>query len=804
MKLETNAKETARQGANCLAKRTQIRRTFSSTPLCKNRPLRMNAVRVVSPGIALVLSLTVSFLAISPKRTAVAAPPAAAPSTSDAASRQISIETSDAPESEGEPAAAVDPLPGDQTAQNAALFVGIGQFEERANLPNLRFTPDDALALAHLFVIEMKLIPPQRARLAISGEPSSDRAKRNLRELLDAGVKQVEPEKIALEDAIEEVANLPKDPNAVIVVTFASHGYEEKGIAYIMPMNGRQNRLASTGVSLETVKSILRDSPANKRLLIIDACRERPQGETRGGGSMDSALRKALALAEGTATIASCEVGQLSWESSDIQQGVFTHFLLKGLRGEAPPDDKGFITLGSLSAYCASSTYEWVRKNRNAEQQPWFEGEEARSIPLAVSRKAKAEYQDFLKRRDHLLSVLREKMDFKVITAQVVQEIGLALQDADPEAAEPALRRLEMLEKNGDVYAGDFVLWWNQVGRNELGAKSQTVAAVATTAPPEPTSPPPPEPTEIPSAPVDEQSRSIGPDQPTENQPTSLAADSRPTIAAAPAPETAPRIEIAMAPSAPPAYRPINSTPLLPPREESGRLLIDLGNNVSIAFVPIPAGTFTMGSPSNESGRDTDEDPARPVTFSRSFWMSATEITQSQYESLMGRNPSKDFTGPDMPVIFVSWDDAMAFCQELSSRTGKTFSLPTEARWEYACRGGTTGRYAWGENRADVKEFAWYDTNSNSRVKPVAQKKPNAYGLFDMAGNVREWCLDFYAAEYPSAPETDPAGPARGQDRVDRGGSSMTSPLALRSANRHKEPQTRRTADLGFRIVMEE
>ncbi len=153
---------------------------------------------------------------------------------------------------------------------------------------------------------------------------------------------------------------------------------------------------------------------------------------------------------------------------------------------------------------------------------------------------------------------------------------------------------------------------------------------------------------------------------------------------------------------------------------------VDCGNSVTLKLVRIPAGSFVMGSPPGESGRDDDEGPQREVTISKAFYMGATEVTQEQYQAVMGKNPSK-YRGKNNPVEQVTWSDASMFCQLLSDKTKKAVRLPTEAEWEYACRAGTTTRYSFGDSDGTPGLFAWHKGNSGGRTHPVGRRKANPW-----------------------------------------------------------------------------
>jgi len=215
----------------------------------------------------------------------------------------------------------------------------------------------------------------------------------------------------------------------------------------------------------------------------------------------------------------------------------------------------------------------------------------------------------------------------------------------------------------------------------------------------------------------------------------------------------------------------------------------------AVVAVSIPAGTFSMGS-SYGSG---DEKPVHQVTL-LAFEMSVTPITQGQYQEVMGNNPSQ-FAGSDnLPVETVSWNDAVEFCQKLSYKTGSEFRLPTEAEWEYACRAGTTTRFNLGDMDSDLARAGWYGGNSGKRTHPVGQKIPNAWEMYDMHGNVNEWCLDWYG-DYTSSSQNNPSGEQSGASRVIRGGGWTNYADSCRSASRYGGNPANRYGNVGFRVV---
>ena len=219
-------------------------------------------------------------------------------------------------------------------------------------------------------------------------------------------------------------------------------------------------------------------------------------------------------------------------------------------------------------------------------------------------------------------------------------------------------------------------------------------------------------------------------------------------------------------------------------------------------FVWVPPGRFRMGSPDIEADRYEDE-LAHVVTISRGFWLGKFEVTQRQWREIMGGNPSR-FAGCDScPVENVSPADCVNFIGELSTLSQKTYRLPTEAEWEYAARAGTQSAWASGNDAAQLDGFAWYSGNSERKTHPVGEKRPNAWGLYDMHGNVREWCADWYQA-YSAERQIDPRGPDWGNRHVTRGGGWTSSPADCRSARRetYQEGYFQPKDDIGLRLVL--
>jgi len=230
------------------------------------------------------------------------------------------------------------------------------------------------------------------------------------------------------------------------------------------------------------------------------------------------------------------------------------------------------------------------------------------------------------------------------------------------------------------------------------------------------------------------------------------------------------------------------------PAEKPGKLK----NSIGMEFASIPAGKFLMGSPATEKERNPDE-TQHEVTLTQGFRMGVHEVTQAQYEQVMGENPS-EFKGATLPVETVSYDEALAFCKKLSDlpaekAAGRKYRLPTEAEWEYCCRAGTSTPFHFGETLDGTQATC----SGKGKTSPVGSYPANAWGLYDMHGNVSEWCRDRYG-DYPKGPVTDPSGQA-GSNCVLRGGCWGNGAAICRSAFRYGDSPEDRNSGLGFRVA---
>ena len=245
-----------------------------------------------------------------------------------------------------------------------------------------------------------------------------------------------------------------------------------------------------------------------------------------------------------------------------------------------------------------------------------------------------------------------------------------------------------------------------------------------------------------------------------------------------------------------------HSTPQTHPTVSDNTISIPVKDGISIDMVRVEAGTFTMGATAEMEDPEDDEKPTHRVTLTNDYYIGKYEVTQALWQTVMGNNPSK-FKGDNLPVEQVNWKDCQKFLSKLNRITGKTFRLPTEAEWEYAARGGNKSRgyqYSGSNNLSDV---AWYDDNSGNKTHAVGTKQANELGIYDMSGNVYEWCQDWYG-KYNSSSQVNPTGANSGSFRVLRGGGWDGNDGCCRSLCRYIIEPDGRGDFLGLRLILSE
>ena len=234
--------------------------------------------------------------------------------------------------------------------------------------------------------------------------------------------------------------------------------------------------------------------------------------------------------------------------------------------------------------------------------------------------------------------------------------------------------------------------------------------------------------------------------------------------------------------------------------DDSNPVITELVGDISFDMVYVKAGSFMMGASENDEDVQDREMPEHQVALTGSYYIGKYEVTQGLWKVVMGKNPSSS-KGDDYPVEKVSWNNVQEFIAKLNELTGKKYALPTEAQWEYAARGGEKSKGYKYSGSNDLDEVAWYNSNSNNATNPVGMKAPNELGIYDMTGNVSEWCQDYYD-DYSSDAQIDPVGPENGSTCVLRGGSWAEIERRCRVSFRSDKELDKRDFELGFRLVL--
>ncbi|MBD2336670.1 SUMF1/EgtB/PvdO family nonheme iron enzyme [Calothrix sp. FACHB-156] len=577
---------------------------------------------------------------------------------------------------------------------------------------------------------------------------------------------------------------------------FSGHGIRHNNHDYLMPCDGNPTDIEATAIPINFVTERLRSCGADNVVLILDACRSLAQkgGEGIGRQTAEQARQ------QGVISIFSCSPQEYSYEIDALQQGAFTIALLEGLgiKGKC-------ATVERLNQYLNFRVPEIIRQHQNGKQTPYIIAEPVnKSHLILVPRYATLTDIATLKNDAFNAEIaknfeLAKQLWVRVLAAASGQDMDaltaierIARLSVEPQAPPPPsntqttrkgtstkstplqaqlpsliLPRRRVIQIVGLVGAG---LGSAIVGKSLLsGSGENSQSSTSNTTEPQAT------PTTTAS--------SVTQSPTSENRLKTFKFDVV-TVDA-------------------------KGKPTNPTKGEAKYFVEELGNGVTLEMVQIPGGTFMMGSPPGEAQRENDEGPQHQVKVP-GFFMGKYEVTQAQYQAIMEKNPS-NFKGETRPVEQVSWDDAVEFCRKLSQKTGRKYRLPSEAEWEYACRAETTTPFYFGETI--TTDLVNYNGNYpyasapkgeyRQQTTPVGKFPPNAFGLYDMHGNIWEWCLDTYHKNYNEAP-TDGSAWLSGNDndsRVLRGGSWYDGARRCRSANRNYVTRADRGSLVGFRVV---
>ena len=679
------------------------------------------------------------------------------------------------------------PLAETAPSGNAALFVGVNDFTKDITINGLQFAVHDAVEQAYLFVIELKLIPAKNCRLLLSGLPVAESVKRHLDELKRAGATVEDAQRSTVLDALLTASEFGWKPSDMLVVGLSSHGFVENDVPYVMPSDGRRRLLSDTAVPLRAIEAKMEESQAGHRLLLVDACQERvsAKGDGIAAKAMNPAFLDVLKQPTGQAKLASCSPGEFSYENASlggIGHGVFTHSLLEALRGGAKPDEQNLVRLGSVAEYVSRNVLDWTKQAGYKPQSPSLNGPvKTQTLPLASKADDVAT----------LIASVKRQPTSAVFSAELRARLMEQLAHLNPQ--QEADR--ELLSATRDFVRG------NYPERRFVPYLKEDMPRWRGTTPP-------------------------------------LLV----------APFTRDQAKAAQQAWAKSLGREV---------EES--------NSIGMKLTLIPAGEFLMGSTAADVAglvQDfsdfkkefaDDEQPQHRPQITVPFYLGTMEVTQGQFAKFVADDDYKtdaerDGTGgwgydadakkieqhsqytwrsvgwtpydDSHPVVNVSWNDAKAFCAWLSRQEKKTYRLPTEAEWEYACRAETSTRHPGGDDKSSLvtignvgdatyaakfeAQWALAEQDGWLFTAPVGTFKANGFGVHDMIGNVWELCGDTYDAKLYSqrtGTTTDPLQTRGSEIRVLRGGSWNDSPRYARSACRSGGTPDDRYVNVGFRVV---
>lgn len=739
----------------------------------------------------------------------------------------------------------------DPTA-SAGLFVGVSRFDDR-RFAEVPFAVDDAVDLAHLFTFELGLIEPGRVVLALAGEVRKPETRSRLEELSGAGVRRAQAHLTTVYRSLAQL-RAESGPEGLLVVAVATHGFSDQGGDYLIAADSLLERPEHTGVKVEVLFDDVARAVSPRRLVLLDACRERLTQGTRGRGAsrMTESFAEAITGALGQVVLSGATLGGFAYDDEERGNGVFTAAVLDGLRGQATADENGFITVRSLGDFVQRRVVQWVRRFRpeDAGQSlgigQRLEGAAA-DLPLAVDPEHSRAAEQYRVRREEALLRLKDNLG-RVLTGALYDEVmGLLPAGGTGAGADELLAEIEALD--GGVRS-------QRSFRDYLRERRKAAA--------------PDERADPVGRGSDERTGTVTAEEASEPVPTprrqggSAARAGRsawrkagvrfwPVVGGAAVAlvvlfvvgmvwiggfgESPPPYGTAPGSSGSEGLQDDSaSTAFLdwPARPEAGTAA---AGPLDMRFRFVPAGNYWIGSPEEEAGR-FDSETRHRVRLNHGFWLSETEVTQRQWQELIPENPSNFQTcGADCPVEAVNWYDAVTYanllsehagldpCYELSGCSGRPgrdgyacgqvsfsgldcpgFRLPTEAEWEVAARAGTetaiyTGKLTIrGTSGPALDPIAWYGGNSDGSSHPVGRKDSNAWGFHDMLGNVYEWVWDRWG-EYHAGPVIDPTGPEEGSSLVIRGGSWASGARYVRAAYRSGIAPSRRWGSLGFRLA---
>ncbi len=668
-----------------------------------------------------------------------------------------------------------------------AVLVGIDRYQS-PQISRLKGAANDALSLAE--TLKDSLDFPERNVLVYTSDASGAQL----------------PTTGNIVKALKYIARKATEKDTFVML-FSGHGVTSGGGGYLLTYGSDLGAIEFTGLPLTKLNQLLGRIKASHKLLLVDACRNDPES---GKGDKENLLAETFARgiavtpftgvkvrSQVAATLFSSEEGQRAYEWPGKDRGFFSYFLEKGLKGEAAELD-GSVTLAGLVKYLRREVPDQVQRILGVDrmQVPWakMEGNDPGSWVInrlkgdrLADLKEKAEAKQ--KKLDELAKLEKENLTNRSKEKTEVARWEQNISELDNQIAEMKQRLGTSAERNDDSLNAMLAMIQekeDEQKRLEAVKRKRQEAEAKRRA-------------EIERLKAEKNVKLVA----------ALEKDLRKYEQIMSSPyggdmqEAAWKSLIAGYPEAARGLEVGDKEGIIFKIKYGG-----ITNRFAMKFVYIGPGRFMMGSPSSEPGRDDDERQHR-VTLTRGFHMQTTEVTQGQWKAVMGGNPSYfKSCGDDCPVEQVSFKDVQEFIQRLNQKEGTNkYRLPTEAEWEYASRAGTETALANGriseldcDYDANLDAMGWYCGNADKTTHRVTQKKANRWGLYDMHGNVWEWCQD-RKGDYPSGHVTDPKGLSSGPYRVSRGGSYGGSAGSCRSANRNGDSPGNQISNLGFRLV---
>ena len=617
----------------------------------------------------------------------------------------------------------------------------------------------------------------------------------------------------------------------LILLFFSGHGITDDSYKlYLTSRLSSKTAFRSTSVDARFIQDLSDGTRAKRQVIILDCCYSGAFAEGwRRKGDVKLELRQELGQ-EGRVVLTSSSSTQVSFEQEDADLSLYTQYLVEGIEtGAADGDRDGFVAIRELHAYAKRKVQDVKPKMK---PDIIVVGDEGYGILLSrVKLDAALQFRKWVEacvdhEQGEILDIDQETLQSRAQRLSLPTDQAYAIIAS---VLEPSRRRLRSLNRYRQKYAeyverlyplsprilGRLREWQQEV----LGLEDQDVAPIQ-------------------QAINREQDRKLAAERATASR--VQVDDEKPPVAKvetpAPIKEPSKPAQFAQPPNNKPALDTFHFEVATIKVQKTGGLFgmggqvscdikhesrtarffaEALGNGVTLEMVQVPGGTFVMGAPATEAESLDRERPQHPVTVPP-FLMGKFPVTQAQYQAVMGNNPATQFDGdrfvaPNKPVVGVSWNDAIAFCQRLSQQTGKSYRLPSEAEWEYACRAGTKTPFHFGDTI--TTDLANYDGNSTyglapkgthrKQTTPVGSFSANAFGLFDLHGNVWEWCLDHWHDNYEGAPVDGSAWLTAGQNagRLLRGGSWAGNPRYCRSAARAHGTPGYQYNYIGFRVV---